>query len=43
MTNSTSKIDPTAIIHESAILSKNVEIGPYTIIGARVEIVKIVG
>ena len=38
MTNSASKIHPTAIIHESAIIGNNVEIGPYTIVGERVEI-----
>jgi len=38
MANSTAKIHPTAIIHETAIIGKNVEIGPYTIVGARVEI-----
>ncbi|MCK5818075.1 MAG: acyl-ACP--UDP-N-acetylglucosamine O-acyltransferase [Psychromonas sp.] len=33
-----SQIHPTAIIHKSAIVGKNVNIGPYSIIGARVEI-----
>jgi UDP-N-acetylglucosamine acyltransferase len=42
MTNSnihaTAKVHPTAIVHETATIAANVEIGPYTIIGARVDI-----
>tara|TARA_R110001583_G_scaffold26571_6_gene95819 strand:+ start:2047 stop:2865 length:819 start_codon:yes stop_codon:yes gene_type:complete len=34
----TANVHPTAIVHESAIIGKNVEVGPYSIIGARVEI-----
>jgi len=38
MIDSTAKVHPTAIIHEHAIIGKNVEIGPYTVIDDKVEI-----
>lgn len=38
MSNPTTMIHPTAIIHETAVIGKNVEIGPYSIIGERVEL-----
>ena len=32
-----SRIHPTAIVEDGAKLSRNVEVGPYTIIGSHVE------
>lgn len=38
MSRESSNIHPTAIVHEEAILGKNVRVGPYCIIGPRVSV-----